>query len=77
MTTENFNRVFNEFQDRRPFEVYTVELHGGRRFEVDSPRAMAIKDGVAVFIAPGGIPIVFDHESVNIVIDAGANITLN
>ncbi len=25
---------------------------------------MVVRDGVAVFIAPGGIPIWFDHESV-------------
>ena len=27
-----------------------------------------VRDGVAVFLAPGGIPVWFDHESVNQVI---------
>jgi hypothetical protein len=31
---------------------------------------MIVRDGVAVFIAPGGIPIWFDHESVNQIIGA-------
>lgn len=68
MTAENFDRLFQSLQTRRPFRVYTVELHGGERFEVDSPLAMVIRDGVAVFMAPGGVPVWFDHDSVNQVI---------
>ena len=64
MTTENFDRVLQPLRDRKPFQVFTVELGGGRRFEVDHPRAIVVRDGVAVFIAPGGVPIWFDHESV-------------
>jgi hypothetical protein len=70
MTAENLDNVLIELSDRKPFRVFTVELHGGRRFEVDHPRAMVVRDGVAVFIAPGGIPIWFDHESVNQIIGA-------
>jgi hypothetical protein len=50
-----------------------VELQGGERFEVDHPDAIVIPDGAAVFLAPGGVPIWFDHESVNQVIGAPAN----
>jgi hypothetical protein len=53
-----------------PFHVFTVELHGGRRFEVDHPGALVVRDGVAVFLAPGGTPIWFGHESVNQIIGA-------
>jgi hypothetical protein len=49
----------------QPFRVFTVELNTGQRFEVDDPGAMVIRDGVAVFLAAGGRPIWFDHESVN------------
>ena len=50
-----------------------VELNGGRRFEIDHPTALIIREGVAVFLAPGGIPIWFDHESVNQIIGANAS----
>ena len=73
MTAENFDRVLDELTQRMPFRVFTVELHGGRRFEVDHPRAIVVRDGVAVFIAPGGVPIWFDHESVVQVLGAPAS----
>lgn len=73
MTSENFDRILDELMDRTPFQVFTVELNGGRRFEVDHPRALVVRDGVAVFIAPGGIPIWFDHESVNQIAGASAS----
>jgi hypothetical protein len=76
MTAENFDRVLEALRDRKPFTVFTVELNGGNRFEVDHPRAIVIRDGVAVFLAPGGYPIWFDHDSVNQIIGAPANTEL-
>ena len=73
MTADNFDHVFTELRNYQPFHIFTVELNGGRRFEVDHPEALIIREGVAVFLAPGGIPIFFDHESVNQVIRADAN----
>ena len=73
MTAENFDQVLDGLRLRQPFRVFTVELHGGKRFEVDHPGAIVVRDGVAVFLAPGGAPIWFDHESVNQVIGASAN----
>jgi len=70
MTAENFDLVLRGLQQRQPFHVFTVELHGGKRFEVDHPGAMVVRDGVAVFLAPGGVPVWFDHERVNQVIGA-------
>jgi hypothetical protein len=65
MTADNFNQVLQGLQRRQPYQVFTVELHGGQRFEVDRPSAMVVRDGVAVFLAPGGVPVWFDHKSVN------------
>jgi hypothetical protein len=73
MTAENFDRVLGGLRQMQPFRVFTVELHGGRRFEVDHPCALVVRDGVAVFIAPGGAPIWFDHESVNQIIGSLTN----
>lgn len=64
MTEDNFDGVLDGLRSLQPFRVFTVELHGGRRFEVDHPTALVVRDGVAVFLAPGGVPIWFDHESV-------------
>jgi hypothetical protein len=64
MTVENFQQILTALANRRPFKPFLVEIHGGRRFEVDYPTALNFRDGVAVFIAPGGVPILFDHESV-------------
>ena len=73
MTAENFDRALQALRDVQPFTVFTVELNGGKRFEVDHPRALVVRDGMAVFIAPGGIPILFDHDSVNQIIGAPSN----
>lgn len=73
VTAEDFASVLDGLRQLQPFHVFTVELHGGRRFEVDQPGAMVVRDGVAVFLAPGGLPIWFDHESVNEIIGAPAS----
>jgi hypothetical protein len=77
MTAENFEAVLDALKQLQPFRVFTVELHGGRRFEVDHPGALVVRDGVAVFLAPGGVPIWFDHESVNQIVGARANSQLD
>jgi hypothetical protein len=76
MTAENFDHVLNGLRQQTPFQAFTVELHGSRRFEVDHPGALVVRDGVAVFLAPGGIPIWFDHESVTQFIGASSNTPL-
>ena len=73
MTAENFDRVLIGLAQRRPFRVFTVELNTGERFEVDGPNALVTREGVAVFLAPGRIPVWFDHESVNQIINAPAH----
>jgi hypothetical protein len=55
--------------DRKPFQPFTVELIGGDRFEVDHPRATVVRDGVAIFVRPGGIPVYVDHDSVSKIVD--------
>ena len=64
MTAENFDRTLEGLKQRSPFHPFTVEIIGGHRCGIDHPGALVVRDGVAVFIAPGGVPILFDHESV-------------
>ncbi len=73
MTAEHFDQLFEALHRRSPFRPFTVELMGGNRFEVDHPRAMVVRDGVAVYLRPGGIPVWFDHDSVNQIVDDIAN----
>lgn len=65
MVAENFENSLKALRQRRPFRPFTVELVSGDRFEVDFPDALVIRDGVAVFIGPGGVPVLFDHEGVS------------
>jgi hypothetical protein len=65
MTSDHFEQLFDALRERSPFHPFTVELVGGHRFEVDHPQAMVVRDGVAVFMRPGGVPVWFDHDSVN------------
>lgn len=73
MTAEAFETVLRAHQEVKPFQVFTVELTTGRRIEVDHPGAMFVRDGVAVFVGPGGVPHWFDHTSVNQIITAEAS----
>jgi hypothetical protein len=65
MTAENFQNALEALRQRQPFRPFTIELVSGARYEVDFPGALASRDGVAMFIAPGGAPVLFDHESVS------------
>ena len=76
MTAENFDHALRALQEQRPFQIFTIELNGGDRFEIDHPYALVVRDGVAVFVAPGGTPVLFDHDSVNKIIAAPASSSL-
>lgn len=65
METDHFDRALTAFRQRVPFRPFTVALVNGDRFEVDHPGALVVRDGVAVFIGPGGVPVLFDHEGVS------------
>jgi hypothetical protein len=73
MTSEHFDQLLMALAERRPFHPFTVELVGGHQFEVDHPSTMVVRDGVAVYLKPGGIPVWFDHDSVTQIVDDIAN----
>jgi hypothetical protein len=77
VTAFNFGRVLEALRQRKPFQMFTVELNGGQRFEVDHPGALVVRDGVAVFLAPRGVPIWFDHDSVKQILGALADTQLD
>lgn len=65
MTAEHFDDLLVALRGRAPFQPFTVELVGGDKFEVDHRDALVVRDGVAVYLRSGGIPVWFDHESVS------------
>ena len=64
MTRENFALTVQALASRRPFHPFTIELTGGRRLEVDHPMSLAYLGRTALFLAPGNVPVIFDHEAV-------------
>lgn len=65
MNVDNFDQTLTAFKRRSPYRPFTVALVNGDRFEVDFPDALLVRDGVAVYLQAGGVPIIFDHEGVN------------
>lgn len=68
MDRETFTATIGAFQTRKPFKPFTVALVDGERYEVDRPNVLALGDGAAVLLAPGNVPVFFDHEGVSQVI---------
>jgi len=68
MDRDTFDNTIRAFKHRRPFHPFTVAKVDGDRVEVDHPDAIAVRDGVALFAGPGGVPMIFDHEGVSQVI---------
>lgn len=73
MTAEHFQKVLLAMIRRRPFRPFTVELNTGVRIEIDHPEATVIREGVAIFIGPGFMPVYLDHDSVTQIIDSPAH----
>jgi hypothetical protein len=73
MTAENFDATINELTARHPFQVFVIELNGGTRYEIDHPRAIINRNGLAMFFRPGGGPVILDHDSVNQIFLSTAN----
>ena len=68
MDRDTFNGTIRAFKHRTPFRPFTVAMVNGDRLEVDHPDALAVRDGLALFAAPGNVPVIFDHEGVSQVI---------
>ncbi len=68
MDRDIFVSVIRAFKHRTPFQPFTVAMVNGDRLEVDHPDALALRDGMGMFAAPGGISVIFDNEGVSQVI---------
>lgn len=68
MDRETFTEAILAFKRRTPYRPFTVVTVSGNRHEIDHPDALAVKDGVALFAGPGGVPVIFDFDGVSEVI---------
>jgi hypothetical protein len=68
MDRDTFTETMRAFRNRTPFRPFTVVTVSGSRYEVDFPDALAVRDGIALFAGPGGVPVIFDHEAISKVI---------
>jgi hypothetical protein len=68
MDRRTFTETIRALKHRAPFRPFTVVTVSGSRHEVDHPDALAVKDGVALFLGLGGVPVIFDFEGVSEVI---------
>jgi hypothetical protein len=68
MDRDTFDSTIRTFKNHRPFRPFTIALVNGDRVEVDHPEAVLVRDGTGLYVGPGGIPVLFDYESVSQVI---------
>ena len=73
MDRETFDATIRTFKNRTPFRPFTISLVNGERLEVDHPDAIVVREGLGLFVGPGGIPSVFDYEGVAQVVGDLAN----
>ena len=73
MDREIFDGTMRTFKHRTPVRPFTVSRVNGQRLEVNRPDAIAVSDGVALFVGPGGVPAVFDYEWVAQMVENVAN----
>ena len=64
MTSDRFTSLLTGLREYQPFAAFSVELRDGQRFDVDRADALVVRDGVALFLEPRGVPIWFDHHNV-------------
>jgi hypothetical protein len=69
MVRETFDETIRAFRNRTPFKPFTVVTISGNRYEVDFPDALAVREGLAIFVGPGRVPVFFDDDGVSEVVD--------
>lgn len=68
MDRETFTGTVRAFKERTPFQPFTIVTVSGKRCEVDHPDAIVVRAGVAIFVGPAGVPVIFDYQGVSEVI---------
>ena len=61
MERDTFDITLLLYKERKPFRPFTLVMVSGDRLEVDHGGALGVREGVALYVAPGGVPMAFDH----------------
>ena len=74
MIADHFMQTLETLMSQRPFKPFVIELNTKQRLEVDHVGALLWNDtDAAISRSPGGPLVIFDHESVNNVVNAPAH----
>jgi hypothetical protein len=68
MTADHFEKTLQAYQRRKPFRSFRVRFVSGEHINLDHPEAVIIRAGVGVYLNAKGVPTLFDHHSVSIVL---------
>jgi len=63
MGSEIFESSILAFKRRKPFHPFTIVTVGGSRHEIDHAEAIIVRGSVALHLAPGNVPVIFDGVS--------------
>jgi len=74
MTDDDFYRTMLQKLERKPFHPFTVEMNDGRRVEIDRPKTVSIRGGVAACSTRDCIYVRVDAEDVREIVDAPAKL---
>jgi hypothetical protein len=74
MMAENFDQVLSGLRGLQPVRIFRRGTQWRSTIRGRSPGALVVHDGIAVFLAPGGVPVWFDHERVLRIVGAGSGI---
>ncbi len=75
MTADDFYRTMIEKLDRKPFQPFAVELNDGRRVEIDRPKSVSIRGGVAACSTRESIYVRVESNDVKQIIDIPASLS--
>jgi hypothetical protein len=74
MTAEHFSQTLDALMLKRPFQPFIIELNTKQRLEIDHPGALLWNQtDTSIFRSPGGPLVIFDHDSVNQIINTPAH----
>ncbi len=65
MRADEFDITVTTLAERRPYRPFTIVLMNGARYQIDYPLAITVREGFAMHLAPGKIPIFIDHDAVS------------
>lgn len=68
MDRDTFTETIKAFKHRTPFQPFTVATVIGNRYEVDFSDAIVVRDGLAIYVGPGRVPVIFDYDGVSEII---------